>query len=413
MRPAPTPTWYVRYCEGWDPTSRTLVGPITEATARAREAEGRQYTVALTNSDDDRPRVVIDVARQDRYACAWHLDDHARRSRKLEYRQLADGRMFLLTDTEWTYTTPNQPEFDDHAGHNERRTNPDGDGLNYSSPKGKGGGLSQTGLTFDPDDLTQSYPTFGDWTVLAGLAHLGEPAPTLRPAEWSAQELAQPPVASPWQPVRPRRPQRLDVMFRHGARLSMPDQDEVSIEVVPAGDLVLPTGQLVVGDVGSLEFADEYTPFNVTVASGTYPVDLAVMRRPSTGFGTTVGARVVIRDEPVTTWEPALYGDIDPVFRRADELVGFGVDAGMGCFFDISLREQIAEVVEDQYDALVGTPMDTPFLVTEPDSGTTLIAFSSGYGDGYYPTWLGRTRAGEVACFVADMLVLNEGTVLA
>ena len=413
MRPAPTATWYVRYCEGWDPASRALIGPITEATAQARAADGNQYTVALTDHDHTRPRVIIDLSRRDRYACAWHFDEHARRTRKLEYRQLADGRLFLLTDTEWTYTTTDQPEFDDQAGHHERRTNPDGHGLDETSPSGYGGDRTRTEMRFDPDELTLSYPDFGDWTTLAGAHHVLQPPPTLRPAQWAAHALDAAPVLPPWHPVRPAQPRRLDVLFRPGARLALPADAEVTIDVVPAGELVLPTGYLAVHDPGWLEFTDDLLPFTAAVAPGRYPVHLAVLRWPGRdGMGRTVGARVLIRDGPVVSWEPALCGEQDPVLLRADELVGFGVDAGMGCFFDFSLRETFARVVQDQYDTLAATPMDAAHLVTDPESGGTLIAFTSGYGDGCYPTWLGRTHTGEVGCFVADMLVLDDATVL-
>ncbi|WP_431903084.1 DUF4241 domain-containing protein [Amycolatopsis thermoflava] len=32
----------------------------------------------------------------------------------------------------------------------------------------------------------------------------------------------------------------------------------------------------------------------------------------------------------------------------------------------------------------------------------------SGWGDGSYPTWIGRTAGGAIACFVADFLVLRD-----
>jgi hypothetical protein len=36
------------------------------------------------------------------------------------------------------------------------------------------------------------------------------------------------------------------------------------------------------------------------------------------------------------------------------------------------------------------------------------VVFSSGGGDGYYPTWVGRTADGEVACFLTDFFVLED-----
>ncbi|MFD9736365.1 DUF4241 domain-containing protein [Umezawaea sp. NPDC059074] len=51
--------------------------------------------------------------------------------------------------------------------------------------------------------------------------------------------------------------------------------------------------------------------------------------------------------------------------------------------------------------------------MSDPKSGATLVAFGSGWGDGSYPVWGGRTAEGAVACFVADMLLLHDAEVSA
>jgi hypothetical protein len=40
--------------------------------------------------------------------------------------------------------------------------------------------------------------------------------------------------------------------------------------------------------------------------------------------------------------------------------------------------------------------------------GANLIAYHSGWGDGSYPTWIGRSTSGDVACFVTDMLLYDK-----
>lgn len=50
--------------------------------------------------------------------------------------------------------------------------------------------------------------------------------------------------------------------------------------------------------------------------------------------------------------------------------------------------------------------------MTDPESGANLIAFHSGWGDGSYLVWIGRSADGQVACFVADMLLLSDGAAL-
>ncbi len=44
--------------------------------------------------------------------------------------------------------------------------------------------------------------------------------------------------------------------------------------------------------------------------------------------------------------------------------------------------------------------------MSDLESGTNLIAYHSGWGDGAYPTWIGRAADGDVVCFVADMLLM-------
>jgi hypothetical protein len=36
-----------------------------------------------------------------------------------------------------------------------------------------------------------------------------------------------------------------------------------------------------------------------------------------------------------------------------------------------------------------------------------MVVWSSGWGDGCYPTWIGYDADGAVACFIADMLLFS------
>jgi hypothetical protein len=401
-------SWTVRYCEGWDPAAKALVGPISEATARERDAAGEQYAAALFDGDQQWPAVVVEVAWRDRYACAWHIDGQARRRRKYEYRVLADERIFLLVDTVWTYFDDDQAEFDERAGHRERKFEPDGSGRMFERSKGIVGISHNGGIKVDPAELFRPRTEFGD---IATMHWGGSGAPSPRLAEWTEAELAGPSVTPPWRPSRPLQPRYLDVMFTAGTQLSQTHFPDVTVEVVPAGKLVMPSGQLAAHDPGGIEFTNHLEPFEATIAPGSYPVELSVLRSAD-GHGTTIAARLIVRDEPVVRWEMALYAGQDPLLLADGDFYGFGVDAGMGCLFDFAALSGLQEVVADAEDELVDTPSDGAFTATDPESGATLIGYLSGYGDGAYPTWIGRTADGEIACFLSDMLVLDESTVL-
>ncbi|MEK8170913.1 DUF4241 domain-containing protein [Streptomyces sp. M19] len=42
------------------------------------------------------------------------------------------------------------------------------------------------------------------------------------------------------------------------------------------------------------------------------------------------------------------------------------------------------------------------------DDEPVAVSFTTGGGDGVYPTWVGRTASGDTACFLTDFFVLGE-----
>ncbi|MER5947894.1 DUF4241 domain-containing protein [Streptomyces sp. NPDC001904] len=191
------------------------------------------------------------------------------------------------------------------------------------------------------------------------------------------------------------------------------------ITVRPAGDLWLPSGRVVASDPFLTLGGGECEPFTVGVEPGRYRVDAAVatLTNPAeppsdTPHERVAAARLVIRDEPVTSWEQALQAGQDASELGDDEYFGYGVDAGTGCFYDAESDESFPECEGDEgplWDAFEEHDhAPGPYLVTSPSTGHTVAAFGSGWGDGAYPTWIGRTATGEVACFVTDFFVIQD-----
>lgn len=187
----------------------------------------------------------------------------------------------------------------------------------------------------------------------------------------------------------------------------MPDTDEkikkVIIEVRDAGTLRMPSGRLVAKDPAWIDDRDQ--PFTVTVPPGEYPVRLSVVRfADNPEHKRVAAAKLVIRDEPAQSWEMALVPGQDPRTLTDTAFYGFGVDAGMGCFYDASATAAFARLDRGNVlgDAITAAPM------SDLESGTKLIAYHSGWGDGAYPTWIGRAAGGDVVCFVADMLLMPD-----
>jgi hypothetical protein len=205
----------------------------------------------------------------------------------------------------------------------------------------------------------------------------------------------------------------LDRFLTRGAQY--PDGDaEYVIEPLPAGDVVLPTGQVVGCD--PLTFP-EALPFTAAVPPGTYPLRawVAVLQAGGVEWRRYVAAlQLVIRDEPAARWAPAVVAGQDASCLDEDGYFGYPVDAGAATLADAAAITGIAEWEYEQVEAafIPAEIPDTPIpgsalsAVIDDRTGANVIAVISGMGDGVYPTFTGYTASGEVASFVTDFMVV-------
>ncbi|WP_141207124.1 DUF4241 domain-containing protein [Streptomyces griseorubiginosus] len=217
----------------------------------------------------------------------------------------------------------------------------------------------------------------------------------------------------------PMSPRDYTWLFTPGSSFAYESGTTGVIHVADGGELDLPTGQVVASDPFVYLGSGDIEPFTVSVPPGRYRVEAAVatLGRPDEPPADrphlrVAAARVVIGTEPTTSWELALRPDQDPAELGDDEFYGYGVDAGTGCFYDASAEEAFPEAQEDEgplWDAFENSDWSPgPHLVTSPSTGHTLVAFTSGWGDGFYPTWIGRSASGEVTCFLTDFFVVPD-----
>jgi hypothetical protein len=161
----------------------------------------------------------------------------------------------------------------------------------------------------------------------------------------------------------------------------------------------------------------------VTVPPGRYPVTVCLVRFDEPGDPKVApqrrgaAARLTVRDEPVASWQPALRPGHDPAAVRAGQLDGFGVSYGTGAFLDASALAALGPLSElgpqgqdPAMDEVILEVMDKQVvnLVVDRAADLNVIMFDCGLGAGAYPVWLGRTAAGEPACFVADLELLSQ-----
>ena len=208
-------------------------------------------------------------------------------------------------------------------------------------------------------------------------------------------------------------------MFTAGESFVLPGGQLGTVTVTPPVELSLTSGRIVACDPFTGLGAYGGDPFTVGVPPGRYPVTAALVEITTPDdpdaeppHRRVAAARLAVRDEPVAAWEQAVVPEQDLAALGEDEFYGYGVDAGTGCFVDADAVEPLGDY-ESETETLTAAFEAVDWAagvvtLTAPDSGHNLVAFSSGWGDGVYPTWIGRTATGEVACLVTEFFVIPD-----
>ncbi|MFI7599599.1 DUF4241 domain-containing protein [Actinoplanes sp. NPDC049681] len=254
----------------------------------------------------------------------------------------------------------------------------------------------------------------------------------------------------------------LDRLLTEGAH-HFDDTHDYRLTMIPLGTVALPTGHVVACD--PLSRPGEMPPFTVTVPPGRYNLRawVAVSQPARRSAGTpapgpgraaaapvrdrtgqhagsprspghrgasprtsagdpsvrhgpeadrrTAALQLVVRDEPVASWEPAIPAEAGPSFRDEDGFFAYPADCGAATLADqralTALEAWPYERVEETYLPDPSPPAPAALgAVTDPATGANVVAVGTGWEDGGYATFVGRTARGEVAAFVTDFRVI-------
>ncbi|VTR96275.1 Putative uncharacterized protein OS=Streptomyces pristinaespiralis ATCC 25486 GN=SSDG_04266 PE=4 SV=2: DUF4241 [Gemmata massiliana] len=183
------------------------------------------------------------------------------------------------------------------------------------------------------------------------------------------------------------------------------DEGEVlTVAVREVGRLVVTSGRIVVCDPN---YGSGHEPLARSVPVGTYPVLL------SSANDRIACAMLRIRDIEPVLWEMAVWPGQNPADLEGDQFYGYGVDAGTGAFLDADQNQYLDKLADEAlFDGtrIPGDPFSGEWAerVLAEKTGGNLIAFSSGYGDGRYPSYWGLDERGDAVCLVTDFGLLVD-----
>jgi len=103
---------------------------------------------------------------------------------------------------------------------------------------------------------------------------------------------------------------------------------------------------------------------------------------------------------------------------KSEEIFGYGVDSGTGCFIDshgaalLNARmkgdDAYYEVITDELDKTQVNTWAWANMELSNSPSANLVAFSSGYGDGMYASYFGFGEGKVPICVVTDFGLIYE-----
>lgn len=145
-------------------------------------------------------------------------------------------------------------------------------------------------------------------------------------------------------------------------------------------------------------------PFTRVVPAGEYPLLLAIAVIETDER--IAFAKLQFANEPVARWEIATRPGQDPKSIKPDEIFGYGVDSGTGCFSDSEAYKLVSAADRDFSDKMMAESQKVyrhtrDWLSIETIAGSFAV-FSSGYGDGFYASYFGYSARVTVVSLVTD-----------
>lgn len=198
------------------------------------------------------------------------------------------------------------------------------------------------------------------------------------------------------------------------------------LRIKSLGNLHLPTGRIVACDPLVWQGAE---PFTLKLKPGDYPITVLLHKADVGGERYALAKLEFTKNKPVC-WEMAVTKDQDPKQLNDDEIYGYSVDAGLGCFMDIQTYREYAafekefmqkapkaNTWDDYFAPLFKANAEKPkdphdygdwlnFTVPK-NKQDNVVMFHSGWGDGLYASYWGFDKSGEICSLVTDFQVIG------
>ena len=200
------------------------------------------------------------------------------------------------------------------------------------------------------------------------------------------------------------------ISFQAGKRFD-PKLREIILTPSKIGELVLTSGKLIACD--PLTYPDT-EPFAADLIPGSYPVILSVAHYQKDSSRVAYAMLRLSEQTPIR-WEMATRPGEDLSSLSEAEGFGYAVESGTGCFMDMDAAQVIdasleAETFEDSLGGKLLEALEKNYKPTwdwavlrvDDSTEANVIAFTTGWGDGAYPSYFGYDAEDNIVNLVTD-----------
>ena len=191
------------------------------------------------------------------------------------------------------------------------------------------------------------------------------------------------------------------------------------IETFEAGNLVITSGKLVASDP---LITSEMPAFTIEFPIGEFPV----LVHKEIESNCIAYAEVVFSNSEIMTWQLAISEGQHLTDLEEGEIYGFPVESGMGCLMDfetqnnLNLLEQhlfkrkgddftgiYEEFFHEHFFQEEGAVNQYAFLKPNEEKSGNLFAFETGYGEGFYASYIGFDKNNVPVKVVSEFVEIN------
>ena len=192
------------------------------------------------------------------------------------------------------------------------------------------------------------------------------------------------------------------------------------IESFDTGKINLPTGRIVACDP---LITNDMKEFKIHFPQGEFPV-LVHKERESNCIAYV---EIIFGEEEITEWKLATTEDQNVEDLKGEEIFGYPVESGMGCFMDFETQDCLnhlekklfhrkgaefmgiyEEFFHEQFYDHDSLADQFAFLKPDEEKEGNIFAFETGYGEGFYASYIGFGNDNQPLKIVTEFIEIGS-----